>query len=333
MKVFISSLFWIFFYTLLAQANPLSPPKPSCTERCHVDVSARSALIYQAPECSVCHGRMEEHLAALKNPSPKSSSHANTGYPVPNQSKALMRLKGRRMRLPASRTTHFPGMVYIPAGEFIMGSNDRWEDEAPEHVLYLPAFFIDKYEVTNEQYRWFVHFSGHPAPRHWKNNTYPPGRAKYPVTYVSWEDATAYAKWAGKRLPSEEEWEKAARGTDGRTYPWGMEFDPAKSNNPQKGSKGIEPVGSYQVGRSPYGLYGMSGNVWEWVDAWYLPHRGNSKPSGEYGYKYKISKGGSWYNCLFYNCGISAPVYNRAFLLPSTKNSSLGFRCVKDVTR
>lgn len=252
-------------------------------------------------------------------------------YLVLDQEATIKRLKGKEIVLPKANEKPPEGMVYIPAGEFIMGTNERWDDEGPEHVLYLEAFFIDKYEVTNEQYKKFVDATGWRAPDHWIDGTYPEGLVKHPVTYVSWYDAMAYCQWCGKRLPIEQEWEKAARGTDGRTYPYGNEFDENKSNNPQKESKGTEPVGSYERGKSPYGLFDVSGNVWEWVDSWYKPHPSNNVSSEEYGEKYKIIKGGSWYNCLFYNCGISAPSYNRGFLVPITRNSSTGFRCAEDV--
>jgi formylglycine-generating enzyme required for sulfatase activity len=112
-----------------------------------------------------------------------------------------------------------------------------------------------------------------------------------------------------------------------------MRFDPEKSNNPQKGSDGPEAVGSYEAGKSVYGVYDMSGNVWEWIDGYYLPHPGNDIPNPQYGKNLRLAKGGSWFNCLYYNCGISAPMYNRAFFLPTTQNASMGFRCVIPISQ
>jgi len=118
-------------------------------------------------------------------------------------------------------------MVFIPAGDLQMGSNDE-DDESPVHTVYLDAFYIDKYEVTNALYGKFMTQTGHRAPQFWNDNRY--NKPEQPIVGVSWEDAVAYARWADKRLPTEAEWEKSARGTDGRKYPWGNKFDRAKGN-------------------------------------------------------------------------------------------------------
>ena len=164
------------------------------------------------------------------------------------------------------------GMVFVPAGGFIMGSDhpDADPDETPARKVFLPAFYIDKYEVTNREYREF-------DPEH----TYPEGRDDFPVTAVLKADAQAYASWKGKRLPTSAEWEKAARGTDGRKYPWGNEFNPAMANlrpywtnafgelewddRNLRDALDKVAVGSFPQGVSPYGCEDMTGNVWEWV--------------------------------------------------------------------
>ena len=226
-------------------------------------------------------------------------------------------------------------MVMIPAGKFIMGTDERLPDEGPQHTVNLDAFYIDKYEVTNLQYKKFIDATGHKSPRNFTNRTYPQGKVDHPVTYVNWYDAVDYCTWAGKRLPTDEEWEKAARGTDGRSYPWGNTFDIRKANMPQrwislKQDGDTTPVGAFKEGVSVYGLYDMSGNVWEWTSSWYKPYPGNKHITENYGEKYKTLKGGSWWDCSFYKCGLSAPTYNRSFFMRTTKNKSFGFRCAKD---
>ena len=220
-------------------------------------------------------------------------------------------------------------MVLIKGGEFIMGSNERWDDEAPEYIESVDEFYIDLYEVTNADYKKFTSATQRETPYHWASGKIPQNKENHPVIYVSWYDADEYCKWLGKRLPNEQEWEKAARGENGNIYPWGNFWTTDRSNHPYKGSTGTEPVGSYLSGRSPYGLYDMSGNVWEWVDSYYLPHPGNTITRGEYGKDKRVLKGGSWFDCLSYGCGLSAPTFNRSFFTPQVKNNSFGFRCAK----
>jgi iron(II)-dependent oxidoreductase len=220
-------------------------------------------------------------------------------------------------------------MAQVPSGEFIMGSNERWDDEAPEHISTTDAFYIDLNEVTNADYKIFVKATKRTHPFHWPEGHLPKSKENHPVIYVSWFDASDYCSWAGKRLPTEQEWEKAARGEEGLIYPWGNEWSLDKSNNPYKNSTGTEPVGSYPKGRSPYGLNDISGNVWEWVDSYYLPHPENPVTRAEYGEDKRVLKGGSWFDCLSYGCGLSAPTFNRSFFTPEVKNNSFGFRCAK----
>ncbi len=165
-------------------------------------------------------------------------------------------------------------MVLVPAGEFTMGSNSGDDDEKPPHLVYLDAFWIDKYEVTNAFYKKCVDAGKcqrpNPTGSSTRNAYY--GNTQfdnYPVIYVAWADAKTYCEWAGKRLPTEAEWEKAARGTDGRTYPWGNDWDAKKLNSGEGGAGDTVAVGSYPAGASPYGVMDMAGNVWEWVADWY----------------------------------------------------------------
>lgn len=160
------------------------------------------------------------------------------------------------------------GMVYVPGGWCVLGSDDPEETDQPrEYRTFVPSFFIDRLEVTNDEFRKF-------RPSH----TFPEGEANLPVTNVPYEDADAYARWAGKRLPTNDEWEKAARGTDGRRYPWGDEWNAARvapraRRKPPRTLKigehcppsRVQPVGRVAAGVSPYGCLDMAGNAWEWV--------------------------------------------------------------------
>ncbi len=231
-------------------------------------------------------------------------------------------------------------MVYVASGEFILGTSDAqidawlgehptderswFEGEQPQCQVNLPGYWIGRTEVTNAQYLLFVQATGQRAPEHWEDGRPPAGLENFPVVNVSWEDARAYCAWAGGRLPTELEWEKAARGADGRVFPWGNEWDATRyrnfeavtgrsyASNTERVSavlawsrehdgvrEGPVAVGSYPSGASPYGCQDMAGNVWEWCQDWYDEQayrryaRGDLTPpaSGTY----KVLRGGSWY--------------------------------------
>lgn len=326
---------------------------------CHQDDEHRQAVkeaLRTSDQCTQCHAAVppDATAAAIVKTAAQEDSTAKPKANNANQQHGIEKAeqeaghKGRAEKLPVTAGMQYPmyyqgsrlgaepnEMVLIPAGKFIMGSDDRLPDEGPQHTVYLDAYYIDKYEVTNLQYANFSNATNRRSPTHFRNRTFPQGKADHPVTYVSWEDATAYCQWAGKRLPTDEEWEKAARGTDGRWFPWGDEFDAKDANTPIRwqeiGSFGdTTPVGAFEGGKSPYGVYDMSGNVWEWTASWYKAYPNNKTPSESYGERYKTLKGGSWFDCSFYKCGISAPVFNRAFFSVKVKNDSFGFRCAKD---
>ncbi len=238
--------------------------------------------------------------------------------------------KGAKALEKKSKSVKRKGMVYVPAGPFTMGSDDWWPKSQPEHKRSLKGFYIDKYEVTNRRYAAFLKATGHSAPPNWAGGRIPEGKADHPVTFVDWYDADAFCRWEGKHLPYEDQWEKAARGTDGRAFPWGNRFSRKKANTPQFGFGNTMAVGSFPDGVSPYGAYDMAGNVWEWVDNWFKPYPGNKHPDENYGERFKVVRGGSWYDCTYYKCGISAPAYNRIFFNPRTKNNNFGFRCAAE---
>ena len=240
-----------------------------------------------------------------------------------------------RSSLAASDTVfkkNYPEMRYIPEGTFMVGTDERLPDEGPLHRVHLPAFYIDQYEATNEDYLAFVRATNRKPPIYWRDGVPPPSKERHPVVFVTWFDGNEFCHWRDKRLPTATEWEKAARGEDGRTYPWGDIFDTEFANTPYSKRNDTTPVGSFPKGRSPYGVDDMSGNAWEWTSSWYRPYPGNKTPRLDtYGQRYRVLKGGSFVNCSFYKCGISAPVFNRSFFIPATKNKGFGFRCAKSV--
>jgi len=217
------------------------------------------------------------------------------------------------------------GMVLIPAGAFWMGSNEH-EAEGPLHRRDVEGFYIDCYPVTNRQYQVFVEATGYPAPEGWGAQHYPEGQDDHPVVMVAWEDARSYATWTGKRLPTEVEWEKAARGPDGQLYPWGNEFDPARCHGLAAGLMGTTPVTQYAPGQSPYGVCDMAGNVWEWVEDWYQPYSGSQATDPNFGETLKVLRGGSWRDT-----DASIQVTTRRRTLPTAKKPFNGFRCAKDL--
>lgn len=281
-------------------------------------------------------------------------------------------------------------MVLIPEGTFILGSNKKddgskqkeyglvnplFVDEHPQQKLTIESYYIDKFEVTNGQYKKFVEQTQRKEPFYWSQNGYNliPERLKatdldtlrwialeyfkldrdttamskqqlltsmfedqkikdtLPVTGVSWFDAKDYCHWAGKRLPGEFEWEKAARGTDGLEYPWGNQWDPDITNTGDNTDwpEGITPVGSFPNNKSPFGVFDLSGNVWEWVEDWYQAYPGSTLSRKEFGESHKVLRGGGggtghYALSLFYRSA------SRSFAPPTTTSNDIGFRCARD---
>lgn len=254
--------------------------------------------------------------------------------------------------------------VVVPEGWFIMGSDEGPMNERPRRRVWLRAFGIDRYEVTNALYRLFLLDSGRSPPPYWNDSDSPAGQGSFPVVGVTWEDAAAYCAWAGGRLPTEAEWEKAARGVDGRAYPWGEVWDSAKANIDtgletadgmpyfekdleyawnllsgkahEAGTPRLRAVGSYPEGVSPWGLLDMEGNASEWVADWYNWGGYGGLPDHD-----PFVSGPPWNRCFrgsswFYPYAIAR--FAQQFSRCSARNSShasrdprIGFRCAYDI--
>jgi formylglycine-generating enzyme required for sulfatase activity len=239
--------------------------------------------------------------------------------------------------------------VTVPAGEFVMGAAETdtqaTPDEKPQHKVYLDAFLIGKYEVTNAQYHAFVKATAHRLPENccdpkyniWRGDVMMDGVGDLPMINVSWDDAAAFCNWAGGRLPTEAEWEKAARGSDGRMFPWGNEapsgnranysFDPISIWD---GPASLAKKDQYEYGRSPYGVYEMSGNVWEWTQDWYDENYYKNSPAknpvGPLTGEARVMRGASWRNTAD-----MLRASNRNKHAPTERRVYIGFRCAKDV--
>ncbi len=236
-------------------------------------------------------------------------------------------------------------MVLIPEGSFPMGvphgDRDGGRDEYPRHDVFVNNFYIDKFELTNGRYLEFVKATNHRVPQNpknatrnlWQGDTITESLTDRPVVNVDWADANAYCQWAGKRLPTEAEWEKAAKGTADRRFPWGN-VEPTNKhlnfNQQWIGEKTLMPVGSYELGKSPFGVYDMAGNVWEWVNDWYdakyYEKSPAKNPTGpETGTK-RVLRGSGWQNET-----PTVRIFTRVDSDPTIRNESTGFRCAMDV--
>lgn len=297
------------------------------------------------------------------------------------------------IKIPEEKQNIPEDMILIHEGPFLMGSTkedidtlldldhnievDRLYNEFPQREVYLRAYLIDKYPVTNAQYKKFIEFGGYTQKSFWSDTGWQfisqanpldssdldnvlQGEQDCPVVNISWYEAEAFAKWAGKRLPTEAEWEKAARGTDGRFYPWGNVFDKTKLNCAELKIERPTPVTRYPQGQSVYGCFDMAGNVWEWTADWYdshyYEHASNKDPQGpaiaeknpyfgrpeEVGISIyelkpsatsgslsacKVLRGGSWNGSGIVHIRCA----NRDYDEPTYKNDTIGFRCAKSL--
>jgi formylglycine-generating enzyme required for sulfatase activity len=227
---------------------------------------------------------------------------------------------------PPADVTPPPGMAYVPGGEFMMGSDAGDEYERPQHKVTVKPFFIDLYEVTCEDYQKFILATNHQAPSNWIGGRYPPGAMRRPVTGVTWDDAVAYAAWIGKRLPTEQEWEFAARGAEGRCYPWGNEWKSGLANADTSSLGHLADVGAYSSGTSPFGLFDLVGNAWEWTTSDLTAYPGGQLPK-QSAEDLKVIRGGYWKS----NLNQATTTFRRG--IPARGDyeyDNTGFRCAKD---
>jgi cytochrome c-type biogenesis protein len=243
-------------------------------------------------------------------------------------------------------------MVHIPSGHFIFGTNKKDEsaealsmgipkpwyaDESPRQKIFLKGFYIDTFEVTNERYKKYVVALGAVPPGNWKDNDYAAGKDKEPVTWVTWFDAANFCQWAEKKLPTEKQWERAAKGTDGNEYPWGKEFQPDIAHLSTRAGSKNKPVavGSFPKSASKEGVLDLIGNVWEWVADDYQPYKGSTHKNDFYNMGYKILRGHSASDIGHF------PMYAdaikmfarsgyRQFANPDEPGPDVGFRCASE---
>jgi len=277
--------------------------------------------------CLVAGGGYAVWRVARARISPKSPLPTPTVVAKPEISPAVVEATVAPTESPVQLVPEAPvDMVAVPAGTYTIGCDDGDDYAKPGHSVQLNGFLIDRTEVTNAQYQKFIAATGHPAPPTWQGETFPEGKDKNPVTDVTWQDAADYASWAGKRLPTEAEWEAAARGTDGRIYPWGNQWDKSLAN---VDSTGIEDVGSFPGGASPFGALDMVGNVWEWTADEFDLYPGSQAKMPktiEAGITYRVIRGGAY--------DVKKPLIcsacYRGFVDASKPYAKTGFRCAKD---
>jgi serine/threonine-protein kinase len=216
-------------------------------------------------------------------------------------------------------------MARVEGGSFTMGREDGDSNERPSHRVTVAPFLIDKFEVKCEEYQRFVDDKHYRAPQGWTNNHFPPGAELLPVTGVSFSDAQAYARWAGKRLPTEEEWEFAARGTEGRFYPWGNDWRAGVANLADGGAGRLIEVGAYRDGCTPAGVCDLIGNAWEWTASRYALY-GNEAINAKSATRQMVIRGG-----CYLNTSKATAAFRRGWNAEGSDYTQTGFRCARDL--
>lgn len=243
-----------------------------------------------------------------------------SGLPSASQTNPASAPRQSNATASTAAATSTDNMIFIPGGKFQMGRPGGDEYETPVRTITVSPFFIARTEVTNQEYQRFVTETGHRAPPHWQNGKFLANEANLPVVNVSWDDANDFAKWAGKRLPTETEWEFAARGTESRLYPWGNNWNPASANAARETGGRISEVGRYPNGASPFGVLDMCGNVWEWTSSNLLSYADNQVMAPG-----KVIRGGA-----FNVPSERATTTYRGVLPPERLGDKTGFRLARD---
>lgn len=298
-------------------SGPSPTESPSATSAPTEDISTSTEVPVVVP------------VTAKDTPIPATEAPAATQTPTESSTSTAT-------PYPTEITSKGAEMILVQRGNFIMGSNNGDSDEQPIHTVFLDAYYIDKFEVTNALYEACVDTDacGPPAKADSFTRSSYYGNPKYndyPVVYVDWNMAKAYCEWREARLPTEAEWEKAARGKEARIYPWGSGLDCQKAKY-NRCDDGTSNVGAYESGISPYGVHDMSGNVWEWVADWYsATYYGtsvvNRNPSGPESGQSKVLRGGSWTKGDF-----DLRASNRLKFAPGSANFDIGFRCASGIS-
>jgi iron(II)-dependent oxidoreductase len=298
------SITLLVLITLLATCGPATSP------------AQKPAELTQAPSALPTPTPIPIIPTPTPLPPPPTPTPLPTKTPAPEEAEVT----------PAPAVTDI--MVEIPAGPFTMGTDSGEPNEAPAHEVDLPAFMMDKFEVTNADFVVFVEETGYETYAEKQGRTswraaYSEGKDNHPVVYVTFDDALAYCTWAGKRLPAEAEWEKAARGTEGFFFPWGNEWDPTKANVKESGLRGTAAVGSYPP--NGYGVCDTAGNVWEWVDSSYEAYPGSDYQDAKYSPDLRGLRGGGWFD----DEGQVRATNRNAGDPAITANDDIGFRCAR----
>lgn len=319
MAVVVAMLFGSFFawsrepVLIRSGKQPTPPPAVTTTGAAEVVLKPTPTPVKRPPTPTP-----RPTATPTASPTPAPTVAAAAGSPTPAASPT-----------PTEPPKPVEDMIEIPAGPFTFGSDEGEPNESPAQTIELPAYQIDRFEVTNDDFTMFANATGYQteaekkgAKKTWRSEA--EGQGNHPAVRITWNDAQAYCEWLGKRLPTEQEWEKAARGEKGNVFPWGNSYDPVRANLKASGIRGTVAVGSFPAGASPYGVEDMIGNVWEWTADPYQAYPNSTYQDKFYSDKLRVTRGGGWFDEER-----QARAANRSAAALDSANDDLGFRCAK----